>query len=460
MTWLALRGISAAQTARASSLDKDCTELKSQLAALQASSSQLAIENAQLATSLSEKQHSFDSQFAQLRKTYETQLQANQALFDKQFAELKANEAALRDTFARLSKEALDGNAKSFIELAKARLGEFQQNARGELDLRKQEVAALVKPINETLARFDLKVNELEEKRNQAYGSISAQLRNVVEAEQQLRGKAEELASALRGQPTKWGVWGEKQLRNVVESAGMSPYCDFEEQLSLLDGDGRTKRLDLVVNLPNGRRIIVDAKAPIELFMGAVSETDEDRRHEKLRAFVRGLKVHRDDLASKRYWETLPGSPELVVLFLPRESCFSAALEVDDSLLEFSTERPVVVATPTTLIALLRAVAYGWKQEQLADNAKEISSNAAELYKRLGVFLEHMQRTGRSLGSAVDSFNAATSSLETRLLPQARRMNELGAGESKSLPDAATINIVPRAIAAPELVLGEIEATA
>jgi len=214
------------------------------------------------------------------------------------------------------------------------------------------------------------------------------------------------------------------------------------------------------VNLPNGRRIIVDAKAPIELFMGAVNESDEDVRQRKLREFVSGIKKHRDDLSSKRYWELLPGSPELVVLFLPRESCFSAALEVDNSLLEFSTERPVVVATPTTLIALLRAVAYGWKQEQLADNARKISDSAVELYKRLRVFLEHMQRTGRSLDGAVQSFNAATASLETRLLPQARKINELGAGDGKPLPEDLTIDVVPRQLTAVEFGLAGTEATA
>jgi DNA recombination protein RmuC len=495
LVYLALQGQLSANGARIRSLESEKQERGTQLTELQTGNSQLAIENVQLSTSLSEKQQSFERELGQLRETAEASIselrttrdtqdarlaelqRANEQLntqnsalatslneqkksFETQIAQLRENEELLRDTFARLSKEALEGNSKSFLELANAQLGQYQQTAKGELDVRKKEVEALVRPINETLSRFDQTVKELEEKRNQAYGSISSQLRSVVEAEQQLRGKAEELASALRGQPTKWGLWGERQLRNVVETAGMSPYCDFDEQLSITDTEGRARRLDLVVNLPNGRRIIVDAKAPIELFMAAVGEQNEDLRERKLKDFVKGIKSHRDELSSKRYWELLPGSPELIVLFLPRESCFSAALEVDDSLLEFSTERPVVVATPTTLIALLRAVAYGWKQEQLADNARRISESGVELYKRLRVFLEHMHKTGRSLDNAVQSFNAATSSLESRLLPQARKINDLGAGDGKPPLETLTIDVVPKQISVAELSGGDVEATA
>ena len=383
------------------------------------------------------------------------ELRSKDAERDKAFAEqrklLDDAQAKFKDAFSALAQEQLTQSNASFLELAKAQLAEQQQIGKGDLEKRQQAVEALVKPIGDTLTRFNSAVQEIEKQRAEAYGGISAELKGLREAQIILRSKADELTDALRGTPTKWGRWGELQLRNVVEMAGMLAYCDFTEQTTVAGDEGAKLRPDMVVKLPNARSIAVDSKAPVELYLQALELELPEAREGKMREYAGAVRRHMKDLTSKAYWDRIPGSPEFVVMFVPGESFFSAALEADPSLIEAGVEQRVILATPTTLIALLRAVAYGWKQEQLADNARHISEAGSELIKRLRVFAEHLQRVGGSLTSAVGSYNEAVGSLERRVLPQARRMQELGAGDGKVLPEAVLLEAVPRQLVAPEL---------
>jgi DNA recombination protein RmuC len=409
---------------------------------------------------------------AELRARIEQEQETRQAA-ERQLAELRSRDSErekafaeqrklldeaqtrFKDAFAALAQQQLERSSQSFLDLAKAQLAEQQQIGRGEIEKRQQAVEELVKPISETLGRFNSTVQEIEKQRAEAYGGISAELKGLREAQLALRSKADELTDALRGQPTKWGRWGELQLRNVVEMAGMLSYCDFMEQATVAGDDGARLRPDMVVRLPNGRSIAVDSKAPVELYLQAMELAQVDERQLRLTAYASAVRKHMKDLTGKAYWDRIPGSPEFVVMFVPGESFFSAALEADPALIEAGVEQRVILATPTTLIALLRAVAYGWKQEQLADNARHISEAGTELYKRLRVHIEHLQKVGSSLGSALGSYNEAVGSLERRVLPQARRMQELGAGDGKALPEIAALEATPRQVVAPELFAGE-----
>jgi DNA recombination protein RmuC len=410
------------------------------------SARQELIASRQQFTDETQTRQSTQRELAELR----TSLAERERSLQQQAKLIEDAQVKLKDVFSSLAQEQLAASNNSFLELAKAQMGEYQQAAKGELEQRKQQVEALVKPISETLGRFNTTVQEIEKQRAEAYGGISAELKGLREAQVALRSKADELTDALRGQPTKWGRWGELQLRNVVEMAGMLNYCDFCEQATVAGDEGAKLRPDMVVKLPNSRSIAVDSKAPVELFLQAM-ELDGDLRQAKLAAYAGAVRKHMKELTSKAYWDRIPGSPEFVVMFVPGESFFSAALEADPALIEAGVEQRVILATPTTLIALLRAVAYGWKQEQLADNARHISDAGTELVRRLRVFAEHLQRVGSSLGSAVGSYNEAVGSLERRVLPQARRMHELGAGDGKPLPEAAALEVQPRLLAPPEL---------
>jgi DNA recombination protein RmuC len=364
---------------------------------------------------------------------------------------LEQAQARLKDAFSALAEQQLEKSNKSFLELAKSQLGEYQQAAKGELEQRRQQVEALVKPIGDSLGKFNETVQHIEKQRAEAYGGISAELKSLREAQLALRSKADELTDALRGTPTKWGRWGELQLRNVVEMAGMLQYCDFTEQENVSGDEGAKLRPDMIVKLPNDKRIAVDSKAPIEMYLASMELDNEEARRAKLGEYALAVRRHMTDLTKKAYWDRIPGSPEFVVMFVPGESFFSAALEADPGLIEMGVEQRVILATPTTLIALLRAVAYGWKQEQLAENAALISEAGSEMIKRLRTFAEHLQRVGGNLNTAVSSYNDAVGSLERRILPQARRMQELGAGDGKALPEMGDLELAARKLDPAEL---------
>ena len=333
----------------------------------------------------------------------------------------------LTDAFHALSAEALRKNNQSFLELAKETLGTFQESAKGDLEQRQQAINEVVKPVRESLAKVDAQITELEKNRVGAYESLQAQVRSMLETQQQLRSETGNLVKALRA-PNVRGRWGEVQLRRVVEMAGMVDHCDFFEQQTVTGGEGELLRPDLLVKLPGEKTIVVDAKAPVVAYLDALEAADDTARGEQLARHAAHVRAHIEALSRKAYWEQFNPTPEFVVLFLPGEMFFSAALERDPTLIEFGAEKRVILATPTTLIALLKAIFFGWRQQKLTKNAQEISDLGRELYARLSTMGGHMGRLGSSLAKSVESYNQAVASLETRVLVKARAFRDLEAG--------------------------------
>lgn len=332
---------------------------------------------------------------------------------------------ALENSFKSLSADALKSNNQSFLDLAKTALNEFQQGARNDLDKRQLAIDALVGPVKASLDKVDEKIGALEKSREQAYGEIRQQFSQMAEVQTQLRDETSNLVKALR-QPHVRGRWGEIQLRRVVEMAGMMMHCDFVEQQSA-DGDDGKLRPDLIVKLPGGRQIVVDSKAPITAYMEAHEATTDEMRKLKILLHAQLMRRHLEALAKKSYWEQFQPTPEVVVMFIPGEAFYSAALEADPDLLDSGFGQNVIIASPASLMALLKAASYGWRQEAIADNAREISQLGQELHGRLSVMADHLTRLGRSLGAATDSYNSAIASFETRVLVSARKFKELGA---------------------------------
>jgi DNA recombination protein RmuC len=354
------------------------------------------------------------------------------------------------DAFRALSAEALARNNQAFLDLAKQNLAAFQEGAKGELAAREQAVSNLVKPLAEQIDKLAAQTQALEKQRAETHGQLSEQVKGLLNAQQELRGETGRLVSALR-RPEVRGRWGEVQLRRVVEMAGMLDRCDFLEQETGADG----KRPDLIVQLPGGKNVVVDSKAPVAAFLEASEAGEKTARGRALERFAQHVRTHVQQLAAKAYWDQFQPAPEFVVLFLPGESFFSAALQQDPELIEFASERKVILATPTTLLALLKAVYYGWRQEALADNARQVSELGALLYERLGKVAEHWNGVGRNLGQAVKAYNEATGSLESRVLVTARKFEDLRvSAQGASLPELKPVEQAAREAQAPELTGG------
>ncbi len=394
----------AAAEARAAELDRQRQELETKLVALQA---ELAAKGEQLART-EESKHSL----VEARET-------------------------LEQTFKALSADALRDNSQQFLNHARALLETIAEKSKGDLEQRRSAIESLLKPLGQALNQLQGEIRGLEGQRKEAYTNLEKELH-------QLQRETSNLTTALR-RPQGRGRWGEMTLERVVEAAEMSPYCDFTEQPTREGEEGRL-RPDLVIHLPGKREIVVDSKAPLDAYLEAVEAPSEQERAQALRKHAAQVRKHMEQLAEKSYWSQFPASPDFVVMFLPGESFFSAALEQDRTLIDDGLEKHVILATPTTLIALLKAAAYGWRQEQVVDNARKISDLGRTLYERVTKWAEHLQGVGDALGKALSSYDSAVGSLESRVLPAARRLKELGATAAEDIPTLEPIGQVPRPV--------------
>ena len=354
----------------------------------------------------------------------------------------------LTEAFASASRDALDRNARMFLELAGTRLAQQQAEAKGDLDQRRQAVEHLVAPLQDALARVEAEISGIERARESAYVGLTAQVRGLTETHERLRTETANLAGALKSSQTR-GRWGEVQLRRVVELAGMVQHCDFVEQATL-ERAGKVRRPDIVIQLPGGRRLAVDAKVPLAAYLEAHETSDEDRRAMLLRDHGRQLRAHVNSLSDKAYWEQFPDAPDFVVLFLPGEPFLAAAFEYEPGLFEYAHSRRVLLATPTTLIALLQSVAVGWRQEAMADNARAVCAVGQELYKRLVTMGEHVAGVGKALDKAVEAYNKQVGSLESRVLVSARKLAALEMGDGE-IPAIDPVERTARTLQSDEL---------
>ena len=426
LAWLALRSRSAAMQARLSLTDKELTAVKAQLTRLLEDQRGLVESRARLESALESE-----------RKTSTEKIELLTKAGDRAAEELQ-------NAFKALAADALRSNSTSFLQTAQETLKRFQSEAKGDLDARHKAVADLVTPVRESLNKVDAQIQQMEIERGRAYGDLTAQVQSLITTQKALQSETGNLVRALRT-PNVRGRWGEIQLRRVVEIAGMLPYCDFAEQETVTGESGRF-RPDLVVKLPGGKNVVVDAKTPLQAFLDAFETNDEEKRRECLANHARQVRDHINTLAGKKYWEQFESTPEFVVMFLPGETFFSAALEQDTGLIEHGVLNRVIPASPTTLIALLKAINYGWNQEKLARNAHEISALGKELHERLRKLAGHITGVGTNLDRAVEAYNQAVGSLENRVLVSARKFAELGAAVAEDIPELEPIETTARAL--------------
>ena len=423
VAWLVLQTRSAVLREQVSTLERTLTAVQEELRTANAANADLRAQVAGLDSTLKEE-----------RKTGAEKLQLlNSAL------------AELRPAFQALAADALRSNNESFLHLAQTRLEKYQTEAKGDLEARQKAVEGLVTPIKESLTKVDVQIQKIENERSQAYGSLTAQVGSLIDTQNQLRGETGNLVKALRD-PAVSGRWGEIQLRKVVEIAGMLHHCDFEEQVSVKTADGPL-RPDMVVKLSGGKNIVVDAKTPTQDYMDAAQTTDDEVRKAKLLEHAQKVRAHMGKLGLKSYFEQFQPAPEFVVMFIPGENFFSAALAQQPDLIEYGVNKRIILASPITLIAILKGIAYGWDQEELAENAQKISKLGKELHERLRTFASHLGNLGEKLNGAVQFYNDAVGSLESRVLVSARRFSELKAASPPEIPELVPIETTPRTVA-------------
>src|ERR1700674_3392460 len=422
IAWLALRSRSAALHARSSLMEKELGIGKVDLARLQQAHTDLVAGKARAESALEAERKSSNEKIELVTRASEE----------------------LRNAFKAMASDALKSNNSSFLVIAEETLKRFQSQARGDLDARQKAVADMVSPVRDSLNKVDAQIQQMEVARGDAYGELRAQVQSLITTQRELQSETGNLVRALRT-PNVRGRWVEVQLRRVVEIAGMLPYCDFAEQETVTTEAARIGPA-LVVKLPGGKSVVVDAKTPLQAFLEAFETNDEETRRACLANHARQVRDHMNTLSGKKYWEQFESTPEFVVMFLPGETFFSAALEQDPALIERGVLNRVIPASPTTLIALLKAVNYGWNQEQLARNAQQISDLGKELHERLRKLAGHITGVGTNLDRAVEAYNQAVGSLENRVLGSARKFPELGAAVAEDIPELEPIETTSRAL--------------
>jgi len=422
IAWLALRSQTASLGAQLSLREKELSAAKADLARLLEDQRKLVESRARLESALEMERKTSNEKIDLLNKAGDD----------------------LQNAFKALAADALKSNNSSFLQVAQETLKRFQSEAKGDLDARQNAVADLVAPVRESLTKVDEQIQQMEKERINAYGGLRQQVESLITTQKELHSQTGNLVRALRT-PNVRGRWGEIQLRRVVEIAGMLSYCDFAEQETITSETGRL-RPDLVVKLPGGKRVVVDAKTPLQAFLDAFETSDDDARRACLATHARQVRDHINTLAGKKYWEQFESTPEFVVMFLPGETFFSAALEQDTGLIEHGVLNKVIPASPTTLIALLKAINYGWNQEKLARNAHEISTLGKELHERLRKLAAHITGVGTNLDRAVEAYNQAVGSLENRVMVSARKFAELGASVAEEIPELEPIETTARAL--------------
>ena len=446
--WLMLRGDAATAYARAKAeAAAEVTALTERVNGKQVRIDELTRERDQLKSSL-ELAREDHTELKASHAALEARFSESQAAAQEKLALLDEAQQKLSDTFKALSAEALRSNNQTFLDLAKENLDRFQQGAEHDLEGRQKAIEQLVNPLKDCLGRMDSSIHQMELTRAAAYSGISEQVKALVASQEMLRSETSNLVNALRS-PIVRGRWGEVQLRRVVEMAGMAAYCDFGEQPCVATEDGRL-RPDMVVRLPNERCVVVDSKVSLKAYLEALETREEAVKSLRLAEHAKQVRAHLQRLGSKAYWGQLAATPEFVVAFIPGEVFFSAALQEDPGLIEYGVEQRVILATPTTLIALLKAVAYGWRQEKLARSAAHISELGKLLYHRLQRFSRHLEEVRRNLDRTVNCYNRAAASLETRVLVSARKFQELGAGNEGDIEAPALIDTFPRSLEAVE----------
>ena len=367
----------------------------------------------------------------------------DQSYLDEKLSWVAQAEQTLRDTFASLSAHALQQNNQQFLALAQSRFQELHVAAKGDLAQNQQHLADLLTPIQQSLSKFDTTLQTVEKNRTGAYEGLTQQIKQLADSERQLRQETHQLTSSLKSSQVR-GRWGELQLKRVIEMAGMTNYCDFEEQYSAEGEEGARLRPDVVVRMPGGRQIVIDAKAPLSGYLKAIETADTEAYAQHIKVHARQVRDHITSLSRKAYWAQFQPSPEFVLLFLPGETFFSAALTVDPELIEFGSKQQVILATPTTLIALLKTVAHGWQQQNIAQQAQSISALGRDLYNRLSTMGSYFGDMGKHLGRAVDSYNKGINALESRVMVSARKLHDMEAvGTDKELLSLNPIEVIP-----------------
>lgn len=371
-----------------------------------------------------------------------TRLDAAQKSFEEQRALIEAMKKEMTDTFNALSAAALKSSSEDFLRLASESLGKVVSDTKGKLGEHQAAMDGMIKPLSETLKRYEQQIRVMEENRHKAYGSLEEQLRTLALTHENLQRETSNLVSALR-KPQVRGRWGEMQLRRVAELSGMSMHCDFTEQRSVDTDKGRI-RPDMIVHLPMGREIVVDSKVSLEAYLDAADAQTEEEKKTKMEKHAQQVRAHMNKLASKDYWSQFVQSPEFVVLFIPGEAFLSPAVEIDGSLIEDGIEKRIIIATPTTFIALLRAIAYGWRQEQMTKNAQQIGMLGKELYERMSTMAKYFGELGSAIEKSITSYNKIIGSMESRVLPSIRKFRELGVTGAEEIPVLQQIDQKPR----------------